>query len=73
MAGHLMLLSALLMQPDPQSAVPGEHVLDLHAQARTDPGEAIDHQADHDRHLDTTDQSPSLFRLEFRVFPQQTT
>lgn len=44
MAGHSVILAALLMQPYPEPSVLGKHVLDLHSQRGPNAGEAINHE-----------------------------
>lgn len=44
-AGHLMPLAALLVQPQPEPALLHEHVLDPQAERRADAGEGINHEA----------------------------
>jgi hypothetical protein len=46
MAGHGVLLAALLVQAHPKPPVLRVHVLNPHADGRADAGEGIDHQAD---------------------------
>ena len=46
MAGHGVLLAALLVQAHPKPPVLRIHVLDPHADRRADTREGIDHQAD---------------------------
>ena len=46
MAGHLVALAALLVQPHPKAPVLHVNVLDLHRERRADAREGIDHQAD---------------------------
>ena len=45
MAGHGVLLAALLMQTHPEPAVLRIHVFDAHADRRADAGEGINHEA----------------------------
>ena len=46
MAGDLVLLAALLVQPDPAAASLRVVVLDLHPYHRADAGEGVDHHPD---------------------------
>ncbi len=45
-AGHGVILAALLMEPYPEPSVLSEHVLYLHSQRGADAGEAINHERD---------------------------
>jgi len=71
MTGHGVRLAALLAQPHPQSAVPHEHVLDLHGERRANPRKAENHQrdqrpvtqADLRRDIDSLEQRPRFRRL----------
>lgn len=76
-AGHDMLLAALLVQPYPQPPVLGEHVLHPHGKRSPDAAERIDHQpdqgavaqADRRRHVDAIQQLPGLVGREHRGLP----
>src|SRR5260370_32936429 len=46
MAGYLVALAALLVQPKPPALTMLEVVADLHSYGCSDPGEAVDHGAD---------------------------
>jgi hypothetical protein len=46
MAGHLVMLAALLVQPQPGLLPMLEEIAALHRYHRTNPREAIDHQSD---------------------------
>ncbi len=74
MAGHGMLLAALLVQAHPEPTVLRVHVLDAHADGRADAGEGIDHkpdqgavaQTDNDRRINRVDELARLGRIEHR-------
>ena len=73
-AGHLVPLAALLVQPHPQPPVLDVDVLDLHRERRADPRERIDHEADQRavakadrrRHVDRVEQRARLRGIEHR-------
>ena len=74
MARHLVLLAALLAQPQPKPAVLHEDVLDPHGQRRPDPPEGEHHERDQrpvaqpDRRgdVDAVEQRPRLGRIQHR-------
>ena len=73
-AGHLVPLAALLVEPHPQPPVLGVEVLDLQRERGTDAGEAVDHQSDQRpvaepdrfRRVDRVEELSRLGRLEHR-------
>ena len=74
MAGHLVPLAALLVQPHPEAAVLHVGVLDPHPERRPDPGEGVDHepdqgpvaQADHRRDVDSIQELARLLGGQHR-------
>ena len=74
MTRHLVLLAALLAQPQPEPAVLDEDVLDPHGQRRPDPPEGEHHerdqrpvtQADRRGDVDAVEQRPRLGRIQHR-------
>ena len=77
-ARHGVLLAALLAQPHPEAAVLREHVLDLHADRRTDPRERINHEGNQrpitksgrGGGVDGVNQHPRLVRGQHRGLPR---
>jgi hypothetical protein len=74
MAGHGVLLAALLVQAHPKPPVLRIHVFDAHADRRADARERIDHeakertiaQANDGRDIDRVDELARLGRIERR-------
>jgi len=68
-AGHGVILAALLVQPDPQPLVMSEHVLDLHSQGGAYSGKAINYKRD-ERAIEQSHRRRDVNRVQQRPLAQ---